>query len=106
MQFTIKLENDRYLDLLLIPSKRILVIMSPIPNLTEDELTELVAAFNYTIILPLTGVEYKPDLKTPDVKETYLKSLNKFYTMNTGDALACVLSAANLMISGFKDNEI
>lgn len=106
MQFTIKLKDDRYLDLLLIPSKQTLVILSPIPDLTKEQLTDLVVAFGYTIILPLTGVEYEPDLKTPEIKEKYNKTLNEFYTMSTIDALSCVLNAANLIISGFEDNEV
>lgn len=106
MQFTIKLKDDRYLDLLLLPSKRILVIMSPIPNLTETQLTDLVAAFGYTIILPLTSIKYEPDIESNDIKEKYNKSLNEYYNMDTADALSCILNAANLIISGFEDNEI
>ena len=106
MQFTIKLKNDRYLDLLLLPSKRVLVILSPIPDLTEEQLTDLVAAFGYSVALPLTDTMFEPDLKNEEVKQQYEDSLNNFYDLDTVDALGCILNAANLIISGFEDNEI
>lgn len=106
MQFTIKLKNDRYLDLLLLPSKRILVILSPIPDLTEEQLKDLVATFNYKVALPLTDILLEPYIEDEEVKQRYENSTNNFYDLDTTDALGCILNAANLIISGFEDNEV
>lgn len=106
MQFTIKLKNDRYLDLLLLPSKRLLVILSPIPDLTEEQLTDLVAAFGYSVALPLTDTVFEPDLKNEEVKQQYENILNDCFNLDTVDALGLILNAANLIISGLEDNEV
>lgn len=105
MEFTIKLKNDRYLDLVLFPSKHILVINSPIPDLDKSDLEDLVAAFGYKIALPLTGEMYDFKIQE-DKKVEYYKALNEAYTLNTRDALANILGTANIIITGNEEYEI
>lgn len=105
MEFTIKLKNDRYLDLVLFPSKRILVINSPIPDLDKSDLEDLVAAFGYKIALSLTSEMYSFKIQKDKEVEFY-KTLNEAYTFNTKDALAAILGTANIIIAGSEEYEI
>lgn len=55
MRFTVRLENDNYLDLEFRLDTGTLYIHSPIPEITKDEIHELAAILGYKIHLVITG---------------------------------------------------
>lgn len=55
MRFTVRLENDNYLDLEFRLDTETLYIHSPIPEITKDEIHKLAAILGYKIHLVITG---------------------------------------------------
>ena len=55
MRFTVRLENDNYLDLEFRLDTGTLYIHSPIPEITKDEIHELAAILGCKIHLVITG---------------------------------------------------
>lgn len=54
MRLTLRLENDRYLDIILDTRNHEITILSPIPDTDLKALSELVAQYHLTINLPIT----------------------------------------------------
>jgi hypothetical protein len=54
MRLTLRLENDRYLDIILDTRNHEITILSPIPDTDLKVLSELVAQYHLTINLPIT----------------------------------------------------
>lgn len=55
MRFTVRLENDNYLDLEFDLKSGTLYIHSPIPEITKDEIHKLAAILGYKIHLVITN---------------------------------------------------
>lgn len=55
MRFTVRLENDNYLDLEFRLDTETLCIHSPIPEITKDEIHKLAAILGYKIHLVITN---------------------------------------------------
>ena len=55
MRFTVRLENDNYLDLEFRLDTGTLYIHSPIPEITKDEINKLAAILGYKIHLVITN---------------------------------------------------
>ena len=53
MRLTLRLENDRYLDIILDTRNHEITILSPIPDTDLKVLSELVAQYHLTINLPI-----------------------------------------------------
>ena len=66
MKLTIRLKDDRYIDVELNPTSRELTILSPIPDIKKETLYTLSKEFRYTINLPITKLIIIPKDKTPD----------------------------------------
>lgn len=54
MRLTLRLENDRYLDIILDTRNHEITILSPIPDTDLKALSKLVAQYHLTINLPIT----------------------------------------------------
>lgn len=54
MRLTLRLENDRYLDIILDTRNHEITILSPIPDTDLEALSELVAQYHLAINLPIT----------------------------------------------------
>lgn len=93
MRLTLRLSNDNYIDVGLDIAKRQLILLSPVPEITESQLLQLSDDYHFEIILPLTGTLIEPD--TANLSEDEIKN----YTVDTDEALAAVLTFANLLIS-------
>lgn len=68
MRLTIKTQQEHYVDILIEPSEKIIYFLSPIPEITEEDLEGLCDSFGYTIRLPITGEQLRPEpekLATP-----------------------------------------
>lgn len=94
MQLTIRTKDDFYIDLNIDIANRIIVFMSPIPNISTKQLMKLADDFHWTLILPITGEKIIPDFNKPSDKE-----IDGDYTVTTTDALANILSVCNLIVS-------
>lgn len=72
MRLTLKVTETEYIDFEIDIQNKLVKILSPIPNLTEDDLKDLVALSAYDVFLPITSTLYKiknyeqdiPDPKT------------------------------------------
>ena len=60
MKCTLRLKNDRYIDVEIDRDTRTLIFYSPIPELTRDDLIQLSNESNYTIILTITQEVIQP----------------------------------------------
>lgn len=60
MRFTVRLENDNYLDLEFRLDTETLYIHSPIPEITKDEIHKLAEILGYKIHLVITDEEILP----------------------------------------------
>lgn len=58
---TLRLKNDRYIDIELYPQERMLKFISPIPDISEKDLYTLSDKFSYKFLLPITGEAIIPD---------------------------------------------
>lgn len=98
MRFTVRLDNDRYLDLKLDVSNRKLYILSPIPDIDLSTLMKISDDMRYRLILPITGNVIEPDKKefTPEENE------NSFM-LSADSAIMSVLLLANTIITGDMD---
>ena len=94
MQLTIRTKDGFYIDLNIDIANRIVVFMSPIPNISTKQLMKLADDFHWTLILPITGEKIVPDFNKPSDKE-----VDDYYTITTMDALANLLSVSNLIVS-------
>lgn len=93
MRFTVRLKNDHYVDMDIDVSNRILTLISPIPNISEEDLLELSDTYHYHIRLPITEEIINPDTDQLNEEET------KKFTPNTTSAVAAVLTFANIIIA-------
>lgn len=59
MRLTLKVSHEKYIDVEIDSRKQLITILSPIPDLTEDELKDIVLLGKYSIHLPITEVLYK-----------------------------------------------
>lgn len=59
MRLTLRVENDNYLDVEIIPQKNLIVIHSPIPEIDEETFMDIAKMGNYNIYLPITDTLYK-----------------------------------------------
>lgn len=72
---TLRLKNDRYIDIELYPQERMLKFISPIPDISEKDLYTLSDKFSYKFLLPITGEAIIPD--NPKVDSHYEFKNNK-----------------------------
>lgn len=61
MRLTLRAENDRYVDILIDPTYRELTFLSPIPDLTLEDLCKIADDTQHVINLPITGDRIVPD---------------------------------------------
>ena len=61
MILTIRLDNGNYLDLALDVSKRTLTFLSPIPDISREDLMELCDMYHYLLLLPISGEVIEPE---------------------------------------------
>lgn len=76
MRFTVRLQDDRYLDMEFSSKKGILYIHSPVPHLTKYQLGELANILGWKIILKMTDEEIVP----LDIKDT-LENTSDYYRL-------------------------
>lgn len=94
MQLTMRLNNDNYLDFHINFELRELTLLSPIPNITMEELMQVADDMHYKINLLITEEQIIPDdLKIPD------KEIDKYYSYDTKTALSLILGFCNTIIS-------
>lgn len=74
MRFTIRLENDNYLDLEFRLDTGTLYIHSPIPEITKDEIHKLATVLGYKIYLVITNEVILP-------KDYKQQKMNNFHRL-------------------------
>ena len=94
MQLTIRTKDDFYIDLNIDIANRIIVFISPIPNISTKQLMKLADDFHWTLILPITGEQI-----IPEVSKLSDKEIDDCYNITTVDALASLLIVSNLIVS-------
>lgn len=60
---TLKVDDDKYIDLEVDLEKRELIFYSPIPYLTREDLFKIVDTFKFKVVLPITEEIIEPDEK-------------------------------------------
>lgn len=95
MQLTLRLQHDNYLDVMIDVGKRTITFLSPIPDLTQEQIMELCDKFHIKLILPISGEEV-----VPDVLKLSNEDIVRYYTQNTYDILHLLFSLVNCSISG------
>lgn len=94
MQLTMRLDNDNYLDVHIDFETRELTLLSPIPDITLNELMKIADEMHYKINLLITEEQIQPESIYVPPEE-----IEKYYTYNTKDALALLLGFCNTVIS-------
>lgn len=96
MQLTMRLNNDNYLDVQINFETRELTLLSPIPDITLNELMQLADEMHYKINLLITNEQIQPD-------SMYLppKDIERYYTCDTKEALTLLLGFCNTVISEY-----
>lgn len=92
MKLTIRLTDDRYIDVELNPATREITILSPIPDIEKETLYTLSEEFRYTINLPITKLIIIPKDKTPDYSYEISEDLD------TLDILSLILLFSNYIV--------
>ena len=93
MRLTIRLKNERYLDIDLDISNRVCTILSPIPDIERETLYTLSKEFRYTINLPITQTTIIPEDKTPDYEYELSEDLD------TLDIISLVFLFSNYIVT-------
>lgn len=94
MIFTIRLQDERNVEFQLDTTERTLYIIDPIPDITIKELCALADKFHYNIGLPLIDTIIHPD------NEITTDELDEDYTIDSIGAIFCILTFANMIITG------
>ena len=92
MKLTIRLKDERYIDVELDTINRELTILSPIPDIEKETLYTLSKEFRYTINLPITKLIIIPKDKTPDYEYEISEDLD------TLDILSLILLFSNYIV--------
>lgn len=95
MRLTLRTENDNYIDVDIDISERTITFLSPIPNLTEEELFNLADDFHVTVILPISGEQVVPETSSISPEDIENK-----YTLSTYEVLTLLLSLINCAVTG------
>ena len=96
MRLTLRLQDDNYLDVDVNIEKRELTLISPVPNITAEQLCKLADQTHYTINLLITEERIRPDSNKPDFDE-----IDEYYKYDTETALTLLLGFCNCIISEF-----
>lgn len=91
MLVTLRVSDDRYIDVDIRIQDRIIVLCNPIPDLTRNQAQYLADLFHYAIVLPITEEVINPSVPLPP--EAEIKCLN---TLN---ALKTLLLLCNITIT-------
>lgn len=70
MKCTLRLKDDRYIDVEIDRDTKTLTFYSPIPEITRDDLTQLSDESGYTIILTITQEVIQPSIE-PNFEQDY-----------------------------------
>ena len=70
MKCTLRLKDDRYIDIEIDRDTKTLIFYSPIPEITRDDLTQLSDESGYTIILTITREVIQPSIE-PNFEQDY-----------------------------------
>lgn len=89
MRLNIRLDNDRYLDFKIDVADRIIQFISPVPEITREELQAIADEYSYTIYLNITNEIVKPKNKILDYEFELLENFS------TCDKLSVILSIVN-----------
>lgn len=95
MRITTRLSNERYLDLDIDVANRICNVVSALPEITKAELQALADEYQYTIKLPISDEEIKPDKSNESLKIN-LAEINNWTTF---DLLTMILFTTNFIIT-------
>lgn len=69
MRLTLKVTENEYIDFEIDIQNKLVTILSPIPNLTEEEFKKIVALSAYNVFLPITSTLYKIKSYEPDIPD-------------------------------------
>lgn len=94
MLLTVRLDNGNYLDLAIDVSKRTLTFLSPIPDVSREDLMELCDTYHYLLLLPISG-----EVIEPESLELTTDEIEKKYTVDTKSILSLLLWIANTIIT-------
>ena len=77
MRITVRTDDDRYVELILDPSKKEIIFIDPVPNVDQDEIFQFVDETKHTVILPISEEQIVPDKedKSKVVKRPLLETL-------------------------------
>ena len=95
MRITTRLSNDRYVDINIDVANRICTFISALPDVTKKELQALADEYQYTIKLPFSKEEFKPD-KSDENLEINLDEINNWTTF---DVMSMILFTTNFIIT-------
>lgn len=95
MRITTRLSNDRYVDIDINVADRICTFISALPDVTKEELQSLADEYQYTIKLPFSREEFKPN-KSNENLEINLDEINNWTTF---DVITMILFTTNFIIT-------
>lgn len=93
MRLNIRLNDDRYLDFTINVADRIIEFISPVPEITKEELQAIADEYSYTLHLSITDETIKPKDKIPNYEYELLEGFT------TCDKLSVILSIINYVIT-------
>lgn len=70
MKCTLRLKDDRYIDVEIDRDTKTLIFYSPIPEITKDDLIQISDNFGYTLILTITQEVIQPSIE-PNFEQDY-----------------------------------
>lgn len=94
MRLTVRLQDERYLDMTINTSKRECIFNTPIPEITVDELQQLANKNNYILHLPITDTTIQPE----DLQQ-FVPDEELFFGISNIDVVDLILSLCSFIIT-------